>query len=212
MNYYYDLTLCFKEKEMLKFYEWELNSDLIEIKKIPLYKVSEKSLYNFLKYDGFLDIAFIKKLKNRTVYKKNGQIKTISYAAIFTDSKFSIALELDNKGNIIKRSYLMLEDELNTIEIGYSLKKEKIIFTKLKPRIINNVFKQEEKMKSYIKDEINRLYSKKDFNQLGYYYMEWFQEYNNDINIIYNKMIKELENTQPNRLDLIYNLVINLSI
>ena len=211
MNYYYDLTLCFKE-EMLKFYEWELNSDLIEIKKIPLYKVSEKALFNFLKYDGFLDISFIRKLKNRTVYKQNGKIKTISYAAIFTDSKFSIAIEFDSDGKIIKRSYLMLEDELNTIEIGYSLKKEKIIFNKTSKRIIYNSFSQEEKMKSYIKNEINSLYHKKDFNKLIYYYMEWFKEYSNDIDKLYNKMISELDKNNITKLDLIYNLVIKLSV
>ena len=211
MNYYYDLTLSFDDQNIKKFYEWELDDNLIEIIKIPLYKVSENTLINFFKYNGFIEEDFLKKLKNRTVYKKEGKLKTILYAAIFTDSKFSIAIEFDNNGIIKRRSYLMLEDELNTIEIGYSLKKIKIVFNKTTKRIINNSFSKEEKMKSIIKDEINYLYHKKDFNKLVYYYMEWFKEYSNDINIIYSKMLNELNKNNITKLDLIYNLIIKLT-
>ena len=207
MNYYYDLTLSFSDQKTDKFYEWELDDNLIEIKKIPLYRVNEKTIINILKYNGFINSSFLKKIKNRTVYKKNGKIKTILYATILTDSKFSVAIEFDSEGNILKRSYLLLEDELNTIEISYSLKKEKLVFNKISKRIVNNSFKQEEKMKAFIKNEIDLLHTKGDFDKLVYYYMEWFKEYCDNIDEIYTQMLKELENNNINKLDLIYNLV-----
>ena len=45
MNYYYDFILNFnKEREpYYNFYEWEKDDDLVKIKKIPIFRVEERS-------------------------------------------------------------------------------------------------------------------------------------------------------------------------
>ena len=46
MNYIYDILLNFK-KEFFEFYEWNLNDDIIHIRKIPVFKVRKNQLYDF---------------------------------------------------------------------------------------------------------------------------------------------------------------------
>ena len=208
MNYYYDLCLFFNNYPY-KFYEWELSDDITEIKKIPLYRVSENTLINIFKYNGSVDNSFLNKIKNRTTYKENGKIKTVMYAAIFTDTKFSLAVMFNENGDIIKRSNILLEDDLNIIEIACSLKKEKVFFSKQEKALVNNVLRQEEKMKQFIRNEIKK--AKEDnYNKLVYYYMEWFKEYNYDIKTIYKKMLDKLENETVVNLEKMYNLILQL--
>ena len=206
MNFYYNLTLNFNA---LKFYEWSFEDNLIEIKKIPIIRVKENVLVNLCKYNGDINIECLKTIKNKTAYKEDGKIKTIMYAALFTDTKFCVAIIFDMNGCIKKRSFLLLEDELNIIEIGYSIKKEKIEFSKKEMINYNQYYKQEEEMKVAILKEIENAYSNKDNSRLMYYYLEWFKKNCTNINTIYNK-IKERVNSSDD-LESMYNLITSLT-
>ena len=205
MNYYYNLTI---NNNLSKFYEWTLEDNLIQIKKIPVFRLNENLLLNLIKYDGKVDSNFLKKIYNKTTYQEEGKIKAISYMSLFTDTKFCLATTFDKEGNIVNRSYLLLEDELNVLEIGFSLKKEKLLFNKSSKITINNDFKQEVLMKETIKKEINKLYQSKDNNKLIYYYLEWFNDYVDNIKEIYQKMCDELEKDSIFNLEKIYDLII----
>ena len=211
MNYYYDLTLNFGINSVYKFYEWELEDNLIDIKKIPLFKIDEKTIKNLFLYNGSVLDDFLKKIKDRTTYKKDGKIKPIMYAAIFTDTKFSIALIFGKNGNIIGKSYLMLEDELNIIEIGYSIKKENLIFHKANKANNKNLFRQEEKMKKTIKKEIEKSYQDGDKSKLIYYHLEWFNHYEDNIDLIYKKIMNELNKPEVEGLNKMYTLILQVS-
>lgn len=208
MNYYYDLTLNFNVNNLYKFYEWELSDGLVEIKKIPIKRVDEKTFLKIYKYNGIVLPSFLQTIKNKTTYKKAGKINLISYACLITDTKFGMALLFNNKGKIISRSNLLLEDELNVIEIGYSLKKENVLFEKLDEIISSNYLRQEKKMIEKIKAEINKAYHNKDESKLVYCYLEWFNKNNNNIKQIYEKMMAELNKTHPFNLNKIYELVL----
>jgi len=208
MNYYYDLTLNFNVNNLYKFYEWELSDGLVEIKKIPIKRVDEKTFLKIYKYNGIVLPSFLQTIKNKTTYKKSGKINLISYACILTDTKFGIALLFNNKGRIISRSNLLLEDELNVIEIGYSLKKENVLFEKDDEIISSNYLRQEKKMIEKIKDEIDKAYQNNDESKLVYCYLEWFNKKNSNIKQIYKKMIAELNKTHPFNLNKIYELVL----
>ena len=209
MNYYYDLVLNFSDQKMYKFYEWKIDDQFLEIKKIPIYKVSESKILSLISYNGIVEKEFLNKIKNRTIYKENGKTKTISYCSLFTDTKFSIAIIFDEKGHVLQRSNLLLEDELNIIEIGFSLKKEKLIFHKEKPVVLNDYLRQEEEMKAIIKKEIEKSYKEKNNSKLIYYYLEWFNKYNPNIEKIYLLMINELDKKDVKDIDRVYNLVLS---
>ena len=206
MNYYYDLTLNFSNN-LYKFYEWELEDNLINIKKITLYRIYENKLINLYKYNGRVEKSFLDKILDKTTYKDKGKIKTISYAVLFTDTKSAIALILKKDGSILSRSNLLLEDELNVIEMAYSLKKEKIIFFKDNIISYDNKLRIEEKMKEEVCIHLKKVKEEKDDSKLIYYHLEWFSIYDKDINRIYNKMISRINNSEKEDLIKIYNLI-----
>ena len=208
MNYYYDLTLNFKTNNLYKFYEWELSDGLIEIKKIPIKRVDEKTFINISKYKGVVSDNFLLTIKNKTTYKKEGKINIIKYACIITDTKFCLALLFNKKGEIISRSNLLLEDELNVIEIACSVKKEHLSFIKQDEIIETNYLRQEIDMIEKIKKELSKALEENDKNKLKYFYLEWFNKENNNIKQIYQEMMNELEKDNPYNLNKIYQLIL----
>jgi len=54
MEFIYDILLNFQE-EYCDFYEWQINDKVLNIKKIPLYKIGNKD-YLILKYHFLFDI------------------------------------------------------------------------------------------------------------------------------------------------------------
>ena len=122
-----------------------------------------------------------------------------------------MAIIFDDNGYIKNRSYLLLEDELNILEFSFSLKKEKVIFNKEKKSIINNNFKQEVLMRKAIKEEIDKAIEEKDKNKLIYYYLEWFNNYSNNVDYIYKTICSELEKEFVMNLEKMYNLILLVS-
>ena len=208
MNYYYDLTLNFKTNNLYKFYEWELSDGLIEIKKIPIKRVDEKTFINISKYKGVVSDNFLLTIKNKTTYKKGSRINIIKYACIITDTKFCLALLFNKKGEIISRSNLLLEDELNVIEIACSVKKEHLSFIKQEEIIETNYLRQEINMIEKIKKELSKALEENDKNKLKYFYLEWFNKENNNIKQIYQEMMNELDKDNPFNLNKIYQLIL----
>ncbi|MBQ9834131.1 MAG: hypothetical protein IJO33_02960 [Bacilli bacterium] len=209
MNYYYDIILNFNKegKPYYNFYEWEKDDDLVKIKKIPIFRIEEKTLLNLFEYEGKLESDWVSNLKDKTTFKIENKIKTISYACIFTDTKSCIALNFSQDGTIIGKSLLLLEDELNLLEIGYSLKKEKIVFTRGVKSKNKNDLRQEELIKLVIKKELEKAYKEKNDNKLIYYHLEWFNSLNKDIEKIYHKMQDDLKNDLTDNVLKIYYLV-----
>ncbi|MBQ4584368.1 MAG: hypothetical protein IJA94_05730 [Bacilli bacterium] len=209
MNYYYDFILNFnKEREpYYNFYEWEKDDDLVKIKKIPIFRVEEKVLISLFIYEGKIDVNWISNLKDKTTYKAGSKIKTIPYACVLTDTKSCIALKFSEEGTIIGKSLLLLDDELNLLEIGYSLKKEKILFTKGPKSKIRNNLRQELLIKQVIQKELEKAYKERNDTKLIYYHLEWFNNLNKDIDKIYQKMQEELKNDLTDSLLKIYYLV-----
>lgn len=209
MNFYYDIILNFNKenKPWYNFYEWEKDDELLYIKKIPIFRIDEKTLINLIENEGKILPSWIHNLKDKTTYKLNEKIKTVSYACIFTDTKSCIALKFSEDGTIIGKSILLLEDELNLLEIGYSLKKEKIDFTKITKAKLNVELRQERLIKKVIKEELNKAYKEKNDNKLIYYHLEWFNDLNKDVDKIYHKMLKSLECDLNENIIKVYYLV-----
>ena len=157
MNYYYDLILNFSLDNIL-FYEWDDNDNLEYIEKIPLFKISEKDMVNILGNNVKINEEFLKMIKDKTTIKSRGIINTISYSSIFTDAKSVIAIEFNEVGEIIGRSNLLLEDDLNVIEMAFALKKKELKYEILNKINVDAPLREITKMKSVIKSEITKLY------------------------------------------------------
>lgn len=206
MNYYYDLILNFAE-ENIPFYEWDDNDNLEYIEKIPLFKITEKDMATLLENNIKVNNEFLENIKDKTRIKVAGVLNAIEYASIFTDAKSALALEFSKEGNVIARSNLMLEDDLNVIEMSFSLKNKNISYEVLEQIEVNHPLREITKMKHVIKNEITKLYEEENIDKLTFLFLEWFGINEKNIKNIYNKMLKELENELDENQCKVYEII-----
>ena len=137
------------------------------------------------------------------------EIKNENLENIFliSDTKNALALEINNEGLVINRSKLLVSDEMNLIEMIYSLKEVKIEYEKIKKYEARKELRQIEKIKKLIKCEIDLLYQEKNRSKLKYLYYEWFNTVENSLEKMYEEMNTELEKNFSEKLNNIYDLI-----
>lgn len=202
MNYYYDVLLNFLDTNIY-FYEWD-NLDNIEYyKRVPLVQVNSKTLRDFINNNIVIEKEFLDAIKGKAKKKDDCP----SYIAIFADKNGSIALEFDENGKSIARSFLSLEDDLNICEIIYTVDNLKINYKIVTPINYNDNLRIEDKIKLIIKTEVKSLYKKQDFTKLKYLFMEWFNKIPVDNEVMYQSMIEKLNNKIGDKEKKIYDLI-----
>ena len=206
MYYYYDLLLNFGEEEKLyEFYEWEKEDSIDFVKKIPLYRFSNTILKDLLESKVKFPNSFLEEIKHKTFLK--GKEATIEYACLLCDTKEAIAIECNKIGEVIGRSKLLLNDEMNLNEIVYSMKETKINYEWIKKYSKKGELRQIEKIKKLIKCEIRTLYKSKNTSKLKYLYYEWFNKMEKNIEKIKQEMEKCLASAYDKNLEKIYNVI-----
>lgn len=202
MNYYYDVVLNFSDINIL-FYEWNKFDNLELYKRVPIIQVNSKTLNDFINNNVVVDENFLEMIKDKA--KKKGDCP--SYIAIFADRNGSIALEFDEKGKSLYRSFLDIDDDLNISEFLYTVDIMKVSY-EIKDEIkYNDCLRMEDEIKLLIKTEINSLHKKKDFVKLKYLYMEWFNKVPYDNEKIYDYMINKLNDKVGIEEKRIYDLI-----
>lgn len=206
MYYYYDILLNFQDKENLyEFYEWEETDDIDFVKKIPLYRISTSELKDVVKYKVKFSPELIEEIKNKTILKSSR--KVLKNTFIVSDAKDALAMELNDDGEVISRSKLLLSDEINLNEIMFTMKEVKLNFEKIEKYQKRENIRQIDKIKKLINCEINTLYESKNISKLKYLYYEWFNEKKENIEEIYKKMQQELKNNFDENQQRIYDLI-----
>ena len=203
MNYYYDVLLNYQDKYFM-FYEWD-ELDVIEfVKKIPLFHVDSKVVIDMISKIFKIEDSFLKQIENKTKLKQN---KYLKYNCIVSDGKNSLALEFNEDGEVINKSSLMVEDELNINEFIYSIKESKINYEIIKNDILTKEIRQEIKIKKILKLEIESMYEKKEYSKLKFIYLEWFNEILDNIDTMYNNMLNSIKNKLTEKEYHIYELI-----
>lgn len=206
MYYYYDILLNFQDDGTLyEFYEWEETDKIDFVKKIPLFKISSSSLKDLLKYKVKFSEEFTNNIKEKTILKTSA--KTLENTFLICDTKDALAIELNEEGEVMSRSRLMLSDEINLNEIMFTMKETKLKYEKLKKYSKRLAIRQIDEIKKLIKCEINTLYKSNNISKLKYLYYEWFNTTNNNMEDIYNKMNKALECDYDDNQKNVYNLI-----
>lgn len=202
MNYYYDVLLNFLDTNIY-FYEWDSLDNIEYYKRVPLIQVNSKTLKDFINNNIVVEKEFLDTIKDKAKKRDNCS----SYTAIFADKNGSIALEFDENGNSIARSFLGLEDDLNICDILYTIDNLKVNY-KINTSIdYNDNLRIEDKIKLIIKTEVKSLYKKQDFTKLKYLFMEWFNKIPVDNEVMYQSMIEKLNNKIGDKEKKIYDLI-----
>ena len=174
MEYIYDIVLNFNDC-YYEFYEWNNKDKIINVKKIPVYRINDIDYLSF-KYNK---VSIINKFnQNYNIY-------------LVTNTLEVMAIMLDKSGNIIKRSSLLLEEADEVLEISEKLEISTITYKK-------NISQDKTIISRSIKEKYNFIASffkninlNKDKYLLKYIYYDIYNIIDDDINKIYNKLLNE---------------------
>lgn len=188
MHYYYDLLVNLDDT-LWEFYEWEKEDAIIPVKKIPFVRISDASLQKILKYEVQFESEEVKKYQHKALVKNEENNPSF---LLLSSTKNSLVIEIDEKGKIISRSKLLIEDENNVNELASSLKKTEFTLSIGKKIPVRHEFRQALAEKKIIQIELNTLVKKKDENKSAYLYYEWFGELETDFTNQIKKCKQEL--------------------
>lgn len=206
MNYYYDIRLNLKRENIDSFYEWEQNDNIKHYKKVLLFKVDTKTIQELVNYHIIFDKSFLDEVKNKGIEYLDNELVIVPYIFIVSDGKASMAILQDK--DIIYKSNLLIDDDLNILEMVYSLKQKKIPYTIKKSMLKKKFLRQEKETKEKLLKELDNLYKNKHSDILKYIYYELFNKQNNNIKEIYLELKYDINNNFGNSHYEIYDLIV----
>lgn len=202
MNYIYDILLNFN-KHGYEFYDWNINDNIIHIRKIPIFKVSSNDLYNIINNKFTIKDELLNKIINCTQAFSNKNIKNIKYACLFSDTKEVVAISFNDLGQKEKISYLLLDEREDVLEIANQLEEYKLdIMVKKNINIPRFKTRKEQEIYRYIKSSLN----KNNYDKLKYTYFECFDKEEEN----YNKIIYDLQKLLKDNWDTSYSRIYNI--
>ena len=188
MTYIYDVTLNFNEV-LYDFFEWNNSDNLIHVRKIPIFKVSNDTFLNVLTYEVQLSDEILYKIKDKTdTYGK----KTKSFTScLIRNENNIIALKFDDNGISKQVSSIIIEEELDILEIRVSMTKS-FEYKTLNKREFLTSTRYDSVNRTYLQKQINSLNIDNDREKIKYLYFEYFGKYINDEKTALNKLKKEI--------------------
>lgn len=195
MNYIYDITLNFN-KELYNFYEWNKEDNVEFYLKIPIFKVEDKIIDDFIKTSFIVDKQFLNKILNKTEKYSKTSVKTNKYSCIFTSHDRVIAINFNDKGESTYKSYLSIDEEGEILEFS-KLIKYNLVDYKIKNKCNYKYLfmtREEKQIKLLIKNNINQIYNNKEYDKLKYVFYEIYNEKIDNKDKMYAKLINLIDN------------------
>lgn len=201
MNFIYDIVLNFN-RDYYDFFEWNKKDNIINIKKIPLFMVSNDT-FKSMKYDIVtVGKSFIDSIREKT-YTYNRQ--KVGPACLVCNGKEVIGLLFNEKGDLVKRSSLLLDEEEEVLDEIYSDEIFDIEIVKVRKGKTNEgVNRVQKEKKEFLIRYINKENS--DIN-LKYLYYDYFEKDEDDTSIIKSSLIQEIKNNWNKKFDSFYETV-----
>lgn len=207
MTYIYDVLLNFTDDErIIEFFEWDDKDYPEHIKRIPLLRVSTKTLDDLLNKKVKVNNDLLDKIKGETsLYKKS---TNLDYATLFSDLNKVIALEFNESGEVISKSSLLLDEEEDLIEEAADLREEPITY-KILSKNSKDYFltRQELKKKRYLLKEMDNLYEENNIEKLNFLYEELFKKDDLSFYDKYMRIKKDLTENYSKKHNKLYDIV-----
>lgn len=201
MNFIYDIVLNFN-KDYYDFFEWNKKDSIVNIKKIPLFIVNN-DIFNSMKSDFVtVNTDFIDSIKDKT-YTYNRQ--KIGNSCLLSNGKQVIGVLFNEKGDLIKRSSLLLDEEDEVLDEIYNDDITNIDIVKIKKGKSNDTVNRVQKeKKDFLIRYINR---EKNVTNLKYLYYDYFEKDEENSNKIRDILINEIKNNWNKKFDSFYEVV-----
>lgn len=200
MNYIYDIVLNFN-KEYYNFFEWNKKDNIVNIKKIPLFLVNNDT-FKIFKYDNIkVSDNFINLIKDKTyTYSRT----KIGNASLISNGKEVIGVLFSDKGDLIKRSSLLLDEEDEVLNecINNTIYNIKIV--NIKKNRVSLINRSQREKKNFLIKYINK---ENNLTNLKYLYYDYFEQEDDNFINIKKSLIKEIKDNWNSKLDKFYETV-----
>lgn len=181
MNYIYDIYLNLNDV-LYDFFDWNKNDKLIHIKKIPIFKINEDNFRNIMHNSIKFDDNFVNCVKGRTEVWNMSQ--KLDFCALFSDNNNIIAVETNEFGNSIKKSFLQIDEELEVLDTINKIKEKEINFEIIKEVASMLKTRKQLKEENFIDKELKNI----DNEKLRYIYFECFGKHEKNRKVILNSI------------------------
>lgn len=197
MQFIYDIVVNF-EKNFFEFYEWEEEDNIINIKKIPLFLVNNET-YKIIKYENVtVNSSFVDKIRDKTfAYNK---VK-VGPSCLITNGMEAIGILLNNKGEVIKKSSLLIDEEDEVLEEAAMNDTYDINIVKRRKINKTNINRREAERRDFLINYINK---ENNSSNLKYLYYDYFEKENEDISLIKNELTNEIKHNWNKKLNVFY--------
>lgn len=189
MSYIYDVLANFNDC-FYDFFDWNENDNIVHIKKLPILKVNIDFFNKVKSYDVLVDSVLLQKIYRRTDFFGINKSK-YNYVCCLCDGREGIIVNFDSKGNVLGRSSLLIDEENEVIDICECIDSVEYNLS-VKDKCVCDIFKtrKEISINHLFFDELKSMSNEK----LKYLYFECFNERENDIKKIIDKMNDEVVN------------------
>lgn len=204
MNYIYDIALNFHDN-YYDFFEWNKQDNIINIHKIPVFRLNDNDYINFKTNKIKCNLAFLNEIKDQTIVYLGLKNK---YMCIITNCKEAFAISLNNYGIITKRSSLILDEEDEVLELSEYLDNKTIDYEIINKLKINNfICRNELENKKKLVDKINELYNQNNLLVLKYIYYDYYEKEENNILKIKDTLLKDIFNNWNEKQYKLFHLI-----
>ena len=177
MNYVYDIFLNYN-KYFFDFFEWNNNDYFVHVKKIPIFRLNDYDYFNLKNNLVNIDISFLQLIYKKTDLFTNSSDNSVFYSCLISNSFEVIGLKFNKKGNIIEKSSLVIDEELEILNYVNRMKKYNIKYKLVCKRDCNifytrNEFSLRRKILILLKD----VEKNKNYDLVDYLYFECFNKH-----------------------------------
>ncbi len=174
MNYIYDILLNFN-RQLYDFFEWNMNDNIIHIRKMPLYRIDSKALLQIHDNKVKVSSEFLNRISHKTEVFSNKDVDTIEYATLLTDGSSVFAVKFNREGESIKKSMLLVDEEIDVLDISNRLKESSIGYEVVEHESsFSFKTRREQKMEKFVLDELYKSRKDQAYEKLQYLYFECF--------------------------------------
>ena len=204
----YDIILNLSDSmRIYESFEWDNKDDIEHIKKIPMIRVDTDTLFDMANSTFVVTKDFLENIYNKSELY-NSYSKKIEYLSLFTDTYRVIAVEFDDTGKSLFKSYLLLDEEDEVLDLSNDLK-----VTNLKYNIISInksdsfLTRCELLKKRYLLNEIKSSYKNKNYEKINYIYEEINNYSNKSIEEKYDELINDINSNYSSKYESIYDIL-----
>ena len=204
MNYVYDVLLNFN-KEFYDFYDWNTSDTISHIRKIMIFKISDKILYDLINSNIEVDHDFLVKISNRTEVFTKQNVKIINYACLFTNGSKVIGIKFDKNGYQLEKSALLVDEEVDILDSVDDFEDYQLNYKKIKNNNLDYFKTRKDKdIEKFIQKNLKNI-NNNDSEKIKYLYYECFNKRENNL----DKMLSDINKELKNNWDLFYMKIYN---